>query len=78
MHTAERGFEGLADAEHHRDWFVGALRNFGKVWCSMTSVNKGRLARALVADVVVDDKNGSGTVQLVDFDAAAHTESAAA
>jgi DNA invertase Pin-like site-specific DNA recombinase len=75
--AAERDVESLADAEHHRDWFVGALRNFGKVWGGMTPVNRGRLLRALVAKVSVDEESGVCRVELVNFDAAVSTTEAA-
>lgn len=73
QHAAEQDVESLADAEHHRDWFVTALRNFGKVWGDMTPENQRRFLRALVATVSVDDKDGSCTVELVNFDAAIST-----
>lgn len=71
--AAEQDVESLADAEHHRDWFVAALLNFSKVWDDMTAENQGRFLRALVAEVSVDDKDGSCTVELVNFDAATST-----
>lgn len=39
----------------------------------MTPENQGRFLRALVAKVSVDERDGSCTVELVDFDAAAGT-----
>ncbi|HRI06791.1 MAG TPA: hypothetical protein PKW35_03185, partial [Nannocystaceae bacterium] len=53
----------------HLDWFVSTLRDFGKVWTSMTPENQGRLLRAIVAKVVVDDEQGKCRVELVNFDA---------
>src|SRR5690606_5580338 len=78
LRALERSHEELADAERHRDWFVSALRSFAKVWGDMTPENQGRFLRALVAKVSVDERDGSCTVELVDFDAAAGTTKEAA
>jgi site-specific DNA recombinase len=59
------------------EWFVGALRNFGKVWGEMTPENQGRLLRALVAKVSVDEKTGMCRVELVNFDAVTSAKEAA-
>ncbi|MFP5379120.1 MAG: tetratricopeptide repeat protein, partial [Vicinamibacteria bacterium] len=55
LDDAERRLRALEDdaldvelVESQREWFVGALRNFGKVWGGMTPENQGRLLRALV------------------------------
>ena len=45
LHMAYLDAEGLADTEHHRDWFVGVLSNFSKNWRGMTPENQGRLMR---------------------------------
>lgn len=43
----------------------------------MTRENQGRLLRAIVAKVVVDDKQGKCRVELVNFDAAGDAMEAA-
>lgn len=75
--TVERDLESLAYAEHHRDWFVAALRDFSKVWHDMTSENQGRLLRALIARVSVDEGTGVCRIEMVNFDAAASAGEAA-
>jgi hypothetical protein len=63
----------VADAE--RAWVVGALSDFGRVWSLMTPENRGRLARALVVAIRVDEESNQVEVELVNF--AADTEAAA-
>ncbi|MBK8217903.1 MAG: recombinase family protein [Myxococcales bacterium] len=84
LDDAERRLRALEDdaldlelVESQREWFVGALRNFGRVWGGMTPENQGRLLRALVAKVSVDEKTGMCRVELVNFDAVASAKEAA-
>ncbi|MCC6665148.1 MAG: hypothetical protein IT375_15465, partial [Polyangiaceae bacterium] len=77
LRAAEDDALDLELVESQREWFVGALRNFGKVWGGMTPENQGRLLRALVAKVSVDEKTGMCRVELVNFDAAASAKEAA-
>ncbi len=77
LHALEDNALDLELVESQREWFVGALRNFGKVWGEMTPENQGRLLRALVAKVSVDEKTGMCRVELVNFDAAASAKEAA-
>ncbi|MBC7173645.1 MAG: recombinase family protein, partial [Polyangiaceae bacterium] len=84
LDDAERRLRALEDeavnlelVESRREWFVGALRNFGKVWGDVTPENQGRLLRALVAKVSVDEETGVCRVELVNFDAAAAAKEAA-
>jgi len=75
--AAEDDALDLELVESQREWFVGALRNFGKVWGGMTPENQGRLLHALVAKVSVDEKTGMCRVELVNFDAVASAKEAA-
>ncbi len=81
---AQRQLDALADdtadldrAAREVKWIAGALRDFGKVWDSMTSANQRRLLRALVAGVRVDEESGDCTVELVNFAAEDGTKEAA-
>lgn len=65
----------VADAE--REWIVGALRDFGRVWSLMTAENRGRLARALVVAIRVDEASNQIEVELVNFAAEAQASEAA-
>jgi site-specific DNA recombinase len=65
----------VADAE--REWIVGALRDFGRVWSLMTAENRGRLASALVVAIRVDEASNQIEVELVNFAAEAVTSEAA-
>lgn len=65
LDDAERRLRALEDdaldlelVESQREWFVSALRNFGKVWGEMTPENQGRRLRAPVAKVSVDEGTG--------------------
>ena len=84
LDDAERRLRALEDdavnvelLESQQEWFVGALRNFGKVWGDMTPENQGRLLRALVAKVSVGEETGVCRVELVNFDAVASAKEAA-
>lgn len=61
----------------HLEWFVNALRDFGNVWMNMTPENQGRLLRAVVADVRVNEETGVCRVELVNFNAVAGAREAA-
>ncbi|WP_437318699.1 hypothetical protein [Sorangium sp. So ce385] len=77
LRALEDNAENLELLESQREWFVGALRNFSKVWSDMTPENQGRLLRALVARVSVDEETGVCRVELVKFDAAASAKEVA-
>ena len=78
LRAIERGRDKTSELDaKHLDWFVSALRDFGKVWTNMTPENQGRLLRAIVAKVVVDEKQGKCRVELVNFDAAEGAKEAA-
>ena len=77
LRALETDAENLELGEIEREWFVGALRNFGKVWGDMTPENQGRLLRALVARVVVNEATGVCRVELVDLGADASAKEAA-
>lgn len=84
LDDAERRLRALEDdaldlelVESQREWFVGALCSFGKVWGEMTPENQGRLLRALVATVSVDEKTGMCRLELVNFDAVTSAKEAA-
>ncbi|WP_375757406.1 recombinase family protein [Corallococcus exercitus] len=84
LDDAERRLRALEDdavnvelLESQQEWFVGALRNFGKVWGDMTPENQGRLLRALVAKVSVGEETGVCRAELVNFDAVASAKEAA-
>lgn len=84
LDDAERRLRALEDdaldlelVESQREWIASALRNFGMVWGEMTPENQGRLLRALVAKVSVDEKTGMCRVELVNFDAVTSAKEAA-
>ena len=65
----------LADAEAKS--MLGTLRDLANVWGLMTPDNRGRLLRALVVAVRVNEATGVVEVELVNVGAAARTWSAA-
>lgn len=84
LDDAERRLRAVEDdaldlelVESQREWFASALRNFGKVWGEMTPENRGRLLRALVAKVSVDEKTGMCRVELVNFETVTSAKEAA-
>jgi excisionase family DNA binding protein len=65
LRAAEDDALDLELVESQREWIASALRSFGKVWGEMTPENQGRLLRALVAKVSVDEKTGICRLELV-------------
>jgi site-specific DNA recombinase len=63
----ERDTLDLDVAVNEAAWIVGALGNFAKVWKMMTPENQGRLLRALVAEVRVQEATGVVEVELMNF-----------
>jgi hypothetical protein len=61
----ERKLEDLADAEVEGEWVCKALGDFASVWTLMTPENRGRLLRALVTNVKVDEDSGTVELHLV-------------
>lgn len=46
---------------------MGALRDFKAVWETMTIPNRGRLLRALLDHLEVDEPSGRVEIHLIDF-----------
>lgn len=66
---SERDLLDLHEASIEADWVVGAIASFAKVWELMTPENRGRLLRALVSSITVDEESGTVEIALVDFGA---------
>ncbi len=66
----------LQVADGEREWIVGALKDFERAWRLMTPENRGRLMRALVIEVRVDEAKNEVEVELADFAAVADVGSA--
>jgi DNA invertase Pin-like site-specific DNA recombinase len=66
LRDVERMLATLDQAEIDGLWVARMLRDFNQVWDVMTVENRGRLVRALVRQVVVDDAAGTCEVELLD------------
>jgi hypothetical protein len=66
LRDVERKLAGLDQAEIDGLWVASMLRDFNQVWDVMTIENRGRLVRALVRRVVVDEDAGTCEVELLD------------
>lgn len=64
----ERQLTRLAEIEIDTEWIVSVLRDFDSIWEVMTPENRYRLIHALIQEVIVDEKAGSVTARLIDFD----------
>ena len=64
---AERGVAALENAALEARHVVSALRDFRAVWQAMTMPNRGRMLRALLDHVEVDEPSGRIDIHLVDF-----------
>lgn len=72
----ERRLSDLRIAERQSEWAVSALTNIDRVWDAMTHENRGRLLRAVVARVSVDESKDVCAIELVNFASFALTEAA--
>ena len=61
----ERELAFLDKAEIDAQWVARALADFDGVWGVLTAHNRGRLVRALVKEVLVDEPGGTITVTLL-------------
>jgi site-specific DNA recombinase len=60
----EREIAALESAKATQDWVSAVLKDFDAVWNVMTDENRGRLVRALVARVEVDEPSGDIAITL--------------
>jgi DNA invertase Pin-like site-specific DNA recombinase len=58
-------------------WVADTLTDFGQIWDVLTTGNKGRLLRALIDHVVVNEAAGQLEIHLVDFTSGTSTSEAA-
>ena len=64
----EHRMAALDQAEIEAGHVVQALANFDDVWGLLTTANRGRLVRALVRSVEIDEPTGAVTAVLTDID----------
>ncbi|GAB4200149.1 MAG: hypothetical protein OHK0013_10940 [Sandaracinaceae bacterium] len=67
LRDAERALADLENTATEVRHVIGALRDFRLVWEAMTTPNRGRLLRALLDRVVVEETSGRVDIHLVDF-----------
>jgi prefoldin subunit 5 len=63
----ERTLEALEEQRAEGEWVARALGDFDCVWEVLVPPNRGRLLRALVEKVVVDERSEQVEVHLVNF-----------
>ncbi len=63
----ERRLYALEGRRIELAWVANALANFARVWDALTPANRGRLLRALVERVSVEEDSGRVEVHLFDF-----------
>jgi len=63
----ERTLKALEEQRAEGEWVARALGDFARVWEVLTPPNRGRLLRALVEKVVVDERGEQVEVHLVNF-----------
>jgi site-specific DNA recombinase len=67
---------GVLDAEQLEvGWVRKCLRDFDPIWKVLTSENRGRLIRAIVSRVEVDEPNNDVRVFFMNLDAPSDEES---
>ena len=62
----ERELDALDETEVEGRWVAQRLADFDVVWDALTPENRGRLARALVREVLVDEPSGTVTAVLAE------------
>lgn len=67
LNDASRAIDRLETTAAEVKHVLGALRDFTVVWEAMTIMNRGRLLRAVIDRVVVDEPSGRVEIHLVDF-----------
>lgn len=77
MYRSAASGVGIEVADREAEWIGAALRDFARVWTSMTPENQGRLLRALVAAGRVKEETGVVKVELVNFAADAESKETA-
>jgi hypothetical protein len=65
--TAEREIANLDAVEVEASWVAQCLADFDKVWNVLTPENRGRLLRAVVQRVEVDEPAGKVSVVIAEF-----------
>ena len=65
--TVERALAEIDRAEIDTEWVTRTLANLDDLWDVLTVQNRGRLVRAVVKRVDVDDVNGTVSAELADF-----------
>lgn len=60
----ERALDAIEGEKVEAAWVAQALANFDAVWDALTAINRGRLLRALVGRVVVNEATGRVDVHL--------------
>lgn len=63
----QRTLKALEEQRAEGEWVARALGDFARVWEVLTPPNRGRLLRALVEKVVVDEQGEQVEVHLVNF-----------
>lgn len=63
----ERELKALSAAETESAWVTSSLRDFATLWGAMLPENRGRLLRALVAEVRVDEAENLLEVELLNL-----------
>jgi DNA invertase Pin-like site-specific DNA recombinase len=69
LRDAERALTDLESTAAEVRHVIGALGDFRLVWEAMTTLNRGRLLRALLDHVAVEEASGRVDIHLVDFTA---------
>jgi len=64
---AERGLADLDGMAAEATWVTNALADLGKVWGVLTVQNRGRLLRALIDRIAVDETSRKVQIHLIEF-----------
>ena len=64
----ERALTALDDHVAEAEWVRSMLERFGRVWDAMSALNQGRLLRAIVRQVIVNEADGQVEIVINDLE----------
>ena len=64
----QHALAAIDQTEIETQWVIESLTHFDTVWDALNPENRGRLVRAVVEKVEVDEPSGQVTAVLVDLD----------
>jgi site-specific DNA recombinase len=68
LNEVQHALAAIDQTEIETEWVIASLTHFDTVWDALNKENQGRLVRAVVEKVEVDERSGQVTAVLLDLD----------